>query len=79
MKKSFYIFCFMVLGFLLQFWVHAVIEMYVLDRVSWDQWHPFWHTIVGGTLLVLGLGFGLHQGFHWWDQIYVKKRFGKIK
>ncbi len=79
MKRAFYIICFGVLGLLVQMFAHAGIELFVLQLMPWDAWHPFWHLLVGVALFVAGLVFGLQQGVYWWDQIYVKKRYGWIK
>ncbi len=85
MKKIFYIFVFTVLGLLLQFTIHAVLEIWYIRLLltdfsfyglgfSWAQWNTI-HFILS-WVLALGGGFlGFYQGKYWWNQIYVLKRY----
>lgn len=85
MKRAFYIFCFIVLGLILQLFIHAVVEMGVISLLledfgkyglglSWNQWYTI-HR-VGTILLTIGGGvFGYLSGVHWWRVIYVEKRY----
>lgn len=88
MKKFIYIAAFTALGILLQFLIHAAIEIFYIrfltadfDRygfgLTWPQWFTI-HTIFSIVLLIAGIGFGLWQGVYWWRQIYVLKRWRKL-
>ena len=87
MKRAFYIFCFTVLGLLLQFLVHAVVEMGVISLLlkdfrtyglglTWAQWFMI-HHVATAVLIVAGGAFGYLQGVKWWRIIYVEKRYPK--
>ncbi len=83
MKRKFYIISFSFLGLLLQFLVHALIEMrwiklLVVDYnkysfgLSWDQLLLV-HSVGTIVLIILGLLFGYCQGKYWWQKLYVEK------
>jgi hypothetical protein len=85
MKRVFYIFCFTVLGLLLQLIVHSIVESGVIalliedfDRyglgLSWDQWYAI-HHVAGALLFLAGGILGFRGGVHWWRVIYVEKRY----
>ena len=79
-KRSFYIFAFVILGVLLQFLAHALIEIWYIGLLvndfskyglglSWDFW--LWiHGIGSIIFLAVGILFGLWQGKYWWHRIY---------
>ena len=83
MKRTIYILLTMVLGLLLSFLAHAVIEMLYLQ---WAQAHN--HTIVWTTVLglcalplwlqialpVVGLVGGFLLGRMWWTMVYVNRK-----
>jgi len=87
MKRKFYIAAFIFLGILLQFLVHAGIEIWYINLLltdfqkygfglSWESWEMIHH----GLLLVLlfcGGIFGFWQGKYWWKRIYVDRIFKK--
>jgi hypothetical protein len=85
--RTVYIAAFIILGLLLSTILHAAIEIPVInllvsdfDRYSlgltWQEW--FWVHHVATILVALaGLWFGYAQGKHWWQVIYVEKRFRK--
>lgn len=86
MKRAFYIFCFAVLGILLQFLVHALIELGVLALLlkdfgryglglSWSQWYLI-HHVSATVLFALGVWWGCAAGVKFWNVIYVEKRYG---
>ena len=86
MKRAFYIFCFTILGLLLQFLVHALVETGVIslllkdfDRyglgLSWSRWFLI-HHVLTGVLIFLGAWWGAASGVKYWNIIYVEKRFG---
>lgn len=84
MKKNSYIILFVVLGVLLSFLTHALIEIPIIILLlsdfekwgfglSWDAWYMI-HTIGTAALLVLGISIGFWQGRYWWGVIYVKNK-----
>ncbi len=85
-KKIIYIAAFVLLGFLVQQLVHALIEIkyiWLLIRdydtwglgFSWDTWFLIHHS-GAFILLVLGLGVGFWQGVYWWGVLYEGKKRG---
>lgn len=87
MEKRIYITLFVFLGILLQFLVHAFLEIWYIDLLvsdfqsysfgfSWSEWVLI-HHIGSVALLVLGVLFGFWQGKFWWNKIYVKKSKGR--
>lgn len=89
MKRAFYIFSFTILGVLLQFLAHALLEMAVLSLLlddferynldlSWSQWYAV-HRMLSLLLLMLGIIFGYRWGVFWWQVIYVEQRYKKWK
>lgn len=87
MKRAVYIISFTILGVLLQFVLHAFVEVWyinllVLDYqtygfgLSWDDWYLI-HDLAAIILAVAGLIFGFLQGRYWWKQIYVLRRWTK--
>lgn len=86
MKRAFYIACFVLLGILLQFLVHVLIETGVIALLlkdfgryglglSWRQWYAI-HHVLSIVLLALGAWWGYASGVKYWRIIYVEKRFG---
>jgi len=84
MKKIIYIICFSFLGVLLQFLIHAGIEVLYIKLLlsdfqkyslgfSWDQWFLI-HFIATIILLVIGILFGFWQGMYWWKRLYENKK-----
>ena len=89
MKKAFYIAMFTFLGFLLQLFVHAVVERWYISLLvgdfatygfglSWEQWFSI-HYAATVILAAAGIAFGFWQGIYWWKRIYVLDRFGVHK
>lgn len=87
MKKIFYIALFMVLGIILSFIVHAVVEIVMITLLekefetfnlglSWVEWYLV-HDIGAVVLFILGVSLGYIQGKHWWRVIYIEKRYPK--
>jgi len=83
MKKTIYIILFTFLGILLQFLIHAGIEVWYIGLLisdfpkygfglSWPQWFII-HHIATVVLLVAGALFGFWQGKYWWQRIYEKR------
>lgn len=84
-KRIIYVALFTLLGIMVSFLIHAGIEIPVIflllkdfDRYSlgltWDQWYMIHH--VGAIFLfVLGVVGGFLQGRHWWEIIYVQKKY----
>ena len=80
MKKIIYILAFGLLGFIVQILLHAGIEMlaiYVLTLdfetyclgLSWNAWFIV-HHVLSIVLAIVGIGFGIQQGFYWWKRVY---------
>lgn len=83
MKKTFYIIFTSILGLLLSFIIHAMVEIIYLNYaqknnliITWtfvfDQKAcalPLWLIYL---LLVLGIIFGIWLGFFWWKKVYKK-------
>lgn len=83
MKKILYISLFIILGILVSFLTHAIIEivginMLVYDfskyglGLTWQDWIRI-HNILAVFLFLSGVVFGGWQGFVWWKRIYGKK------
>ena len=83
MKKTIYIILFTFLGILVQFVIHALIEVWYINLLirdfpkyslgfTWYQWFTIHH--VGSIILfVAGALIGFWQGRFWWRRIYEKK------
>src|SRR3989344_1439394 len=89
MKNFFYVFCFTILGVLLSFLLHAIIESAVISLLTkdferfslglnWEQWFVV-HRVGSVILLSVGVIFGLQQGRLWWRILYVEKHFNLKK
>lgn len=79
-KKWFYITSFIFLGILVQFLVHAVIEIIYTGLLlkkyeifgfglSFDTWFEI-HAIFAVALFIAGIIIGFRQGVYWWKRIY---------
>ena len=75
MKRYFYILLFAILGVILQFIVHAIIEIWYIGLLlrdferyglglTWDQWVSI-HHVSAVILFLVGLSFGCWQGRLW--------------
>lgn len=83
MKKTVYIICFTFLGILLQFLIHAGIEVLYIKMLARNfetyslgfsfQQLVLFHHIVTVILLIAGILFGLWQGKYWWKRLYEDK------
>ena len=80
MKKKIYILLFVILGVLIQFLVHALLEIWYIgllledfDRhslgFSWEDWVVI-HHVGSIALLFVGVAAGFQQGKFWWRKIY---------
>ena len=79
-KKNIYIALFVLLGILVQFFIHSVVEILYINLLinnfaifglgfPWSAWFVI-HIIWGIVLLVLGVVLGFWQGVYWWKRIY---------
>ncbi len=79
-KKTIYAILFTVLGIIISFLVHAVIEIWYIGLLISDfgkygfglAW-PFWyfiHSVLTILLFVTGAAFGYTQGKYWWRILY---------
>ena len=84
MKRAVYIALFTFLGVLLQFLVHAGIEIPVISLLlndfetfglglTWDQWVMI-HNVGTIILFIVGAVGGFLLGRYWWRAIYIEKR-----
>jgi prepilin-type N-terminal cleavage/methylation domain-containing protein len=85
MKRTIYILLAAMLGILLSFIVHALIEIGVISLLtsnfekyglgfSWASW--FWiHSVSTVILFVLGAVGGYFLGARWWRIVYIEKRW----
>lgn len=80
LKKSAYITLFVVLGVLVNFLIHAVVELAVIELLtrdfarfglglSWQSWFTI-HTVFAVVLLAGCALAGLQQGYYWWNRRY---------
>ncbi len=88
-KRKIYVFAFTVLGLLLGFLVHAILEIIYLKLLlkdfvaysfglSWSELIQFHNVSFSVLIVVCGL-WGFAAGKYWWQQIYVLKRLGKVR
>lgn len=84
LKKATYICASTILGVLLSFLVHAIIEM---GYLSWAEKNNFAVTFYRGCalpivlqilLIVGGVVGGFHLGRYWWRMVYVESRWGGV-
>ena len=80
MKKAAYIFSFVILGILVQFLIHALVEILYIGALlrdfpryglglSWNAW--VWIHHIGTVILfIAGAAAGFWQGKYWWRKIY---------
>lgn len=84
MKRDFYLFCSVLLGFLISFLVHAGIEIWYIGRLvddfatysfgfSWSTWFVI-HDVASVILALAGVLGGYGVGERWWQIVYVEKR-----
>lgn len=82
-KRYVYIALFLVLGVLVQFMLHALIEIWYIGLLvsnfgryglgfTWHEW-VMAHHIGSDILLVAGIIVGIQQGRYWWQRIYTVK------
>lgn len=80
MKRAIYIIAFTVVGILLQFLLHALVERwYVIKLVfqfdtygfglTWDEWFLV-HHVTAVLLFIGGTALGFWQGRYWWPKLY---------
>ncbi len=80
MKKSFYIFCFVVLGLILQQIVHTVVEIWYIKLLvgdfnkygfgwTWNTWFMI-HHVYSAVLLIAGGLWGYWTGQYFWPKLY---------
>lgn len=86
MKKQIYIFLSIILGVLISFLIHGILEIFVIFLLtinfrifglglSWENWF-FIHASATFFLLAAGIIGGYFLGRKWWRIIYVEKRYG---
>lgn len=83
MKKFIYTGFFILLGLLLQFLVHAGIEMFYIGRLlsdfdtygfglSWETWELI-HDATSYLLIAIGIWAGYQQAKKWYPRLYDKE------
>ncbi|MDP3778590.1 MAG: hypothetical protein Q8R30_00900 [bacterium] len=81
--KYIYITAFTILGILLQFLLHAGIEIWYVGLLlndfatyglgfTWEQWEMI-HAVLAIIFLFGGALFGYLQGQYWWKRIYERR------
>ncbi len=81
MKKPIYILLFTLLGVLVSFLLHAVLEIPIIALLvsdferwgmglSWETWEMI-HNTGAVVLMMAGAWIGFKKGKHWWNVIYV--------
>ena len=89
MKKIIYITAFTVLGVLVQFLLHALIEVWYIELLvrdfpafglglSWDAWFVI-HAVLTVFFLIGGASVGYFSGRKWWRIIYIEQRYKNKK
>jgi hypothetical protein len=88
MKRTLYLIASVLLGLLLQFLVHAGLEMAVIGSTLSDPNHwgfgwswPTWlavHRVASVVLALLGAVGGYCLGVIWWRVVYVDKRHPRL-
>ena len=87
-KKFIYISLFVVLGILLQFILHAVLEIWYINLLTsnfakyslgftWDEWYVV-HHVFTAILVILGIIFGYFTGNYSWKKVYKKRKQNAI-
>jgi len=85
LKKIIYLTISMILGLLLSFIAHALIEMaYLTGNLNHNQLVKFYGgcalpPFIQLLLLLIGIGGGLFLGSFWWQKIYVERKWLKKK
>ncbi|OGN14457.1 MAG: hypothetical protein A3B99_04610 [Candidatus Yanofskybacteria bacterium RIFCSPHIGHO2_02_FULL_44_12b] len=87
MKKYIYISCFIVLGLILQQFIHTIVEIWYIELLtinfdaygfgwSWDTWFLV-HHIGSVILLIAGILTGYFGGRYFWPKLYDEN--GKVR
>ena len=82
-KKYFYISLFVLLGIIVNFIIHAGLELTIIELLmrdferfslglSWETWFVI-HDVGTAVLLVVFAALGFWQGRYWWRRIYEEK------
>jgi hypothetical protein len=86
MKRKIYIALFVLLGLLLQFLLHALIEIWYINLLlkdfpkyglglNWNQWLMIHHAL-SLILVAVGAVWGFYEGRFWWRHLYELKGKG---
>jgi len=86
-KRTLYIALFTLLGVMVSFLIHAVIEIPVINLLvsdfdkyslglTWREWYLV-HHVASAVLLLVGITLGYLQGKRWWKVIYIERRYTK--
>ena len=83
MKKNLYIFLVMILGLLLTYLIHVMIEVSYIHYMLSNGLAPKDYSLFGYCILpqslqlgliLLGLAGGYYVGQRWWQMVYVQKK-----
>ena len=88
-KKAIYIFFCAILGLILSFIAHAVLEMMIINLLvsdfqtyglglSWETWFII-HAALTPILVLAGIAFGVWLGFCWYRIVYEEGKGGFMK
>lgn len=87
MKQKVYYFSFVILGAMIGFFIHAMVEILYIDLLlsdfdkygfgwSWSVWDRIHIYGVLAMVLIFGL-WGYNRGRHFWRVLYVDQKYSK--
>ena len=89
MKRNFYLLCTIILGTLLSFIVHGLVEFSVILLLVSDfetyglglTWGTWWHihTVFTAVLFLCGVVGGYKLGVTWWRIVYIEHRHWRAR
>jgi len=90
MKKTIYLILSVILGIMISFIIHGLMEIVYLNWVEKSGHLVAWNSVLGkGScalsdwvkygLLILGIIGGYLLGRHWWQIVYMEKRHWRFK
>jgi hypothetical protein len=87
MKKKIYYLCFVLLGAMIGFFIHAMVEIFYIRLLlvdfdkygfgwSWSVWEQI--HMYGVVALIFGFGYwGYNRGRHFWQVLYIDQKYSK--
>ncbi|HYC80097.1 MAG TPA: hypothetical protein VEC17_03655 [Candidatus Binatia bacterium] len=85
MKRNLYIILFTILGLIVSFFIHAVVEVWYIKvlmndfdtygfGLTWENWESI-HNVSVVLLNIIFAWWGYKQGKKWWRILYVEKKY----